>query len=163
MSENEVPVEPKKGPSELELQSVKKALQEAGVEIYRTLQNEIHVAERIRFHMMDSGVRVLIAGGPKIYFTARAQRSDFPEEGSNELFERLRSRIGVEANARGYRESHSATVEVKDPLDERKVLDVWHEVRYERALESLDALVGEVQWALSAERFLATTPEGASP
>ncbi len=104
-------------------QRVKQALMDAGVEIYRTKDSEIQIAERIRLHIMDSGVRVQLGGPVSILFTARSQRSDFPNAAPNDLFDKVRTRVGNEASARGYVERDAATIEVKDPVDKVKVLD----------------------------------------
>ncbi len=36
------------------------------------------------------------------------------------------------------------------------VLDVWHEVTYQKDLEDLAAVVDEVRWALSIEKYVAS-------
>ncbi len=142
--------------SKSEVQQVKKALMDAGVEIYRTRDQEIHVAERIRLHIMDSGVRVRVARPMRVVFTARSQRSDFPDESAEMLFDKVRGSVGAEAGTRGYVEAAASTVEVKDPVDASKVLDVWHEVTYEKTAEDVDALVNEVRWALEVEKYVAS-------
>ena len=137
-----------------ELQRVKQALQEADVEIYRTQGDEVHVAERVRLHIMDSGVRVRVGHSVAVEFTARSQRSDFPHAPSEDLFLKVREVVGTPARARGYEETEADTVSVKDPVDDNKVLDVWHEVTYSKSLESLDGLVDEVRWALEVEKYV---------
>ncbi|MBW1906830.1 MAG: hypothetical protein JRJ24_16290, partial [Deltaproteobacteria bacterium] len=46
------------------------------MEIYRTDDRELQIAERVRLHIMDSGVRVVLNSGLLVQFTARTQRSD---------------------------------------------------------------------------------------
>ena len=66
-------------------------------------------------------------------------------------------------NARGFArgfmpmggESGGQVHEVKDPVDEAKTLDVWHEVVYEKAAEDVGALVDEVRWAVELEKYVA--------
>ena len=143
-----------------ELQAVKQALVAAGVEIYRTRPDELQIAERIRLHIMDSGVRVAFRVDGEaldestVVFTARAQRSDFPNESPEQLFAKVRGAIGSAAAARGYAEVGSGSTEVKDPVDANKVLDVWHEVTFARAVDSIEAAVDEVRWALSQEKYI---------
>lgn len=137
-----------------ELQRVKQALQDADVEIYRTQGDEVHVAERVRLHIMDSGVRVRVGDSVAVEFTARSQRSDFPHAPSDDLFHKVREVVGTPARARGYDETDADTVSVKDPVDDNKVLDVWHEVTYSKPLGSLDDLVEEVRWALEVEKYV---------
>jgi hypothetical protein len=134
--------------------SIKEALESAGIEIYRSTPGEVHVAERVRLHIMDSGVRVLSSGDQvAIRFTARSQRSDFPNADSTALFLRVREDVGTRAQERGYEERETAVREVTDPVDEARVLDVWHEVVYEKATDD-DSLVDEVRWALSVEKYV---------
>lgn len=140
--------------SSSDLQKVKESLVEAGVEIYRTQPNEIQVAERVRLHIMDSGVRVRAASPVAVAFTAKSQRSDFPSIDPDELFEKVRSTIGREAEARGYREESSQTVEVKDPMDDSRVLDTWHEVTYAKDVSDAGGVVDEVRWALELEKYV---------
>ena len=109
--------------SRTDLQRVKQTLVAAGVEIYRTQPEELALAERVRLHIMDSGVRVRLAEEIGVAFTARSQRSDFPGEEADALFRRVRETIGEAADGRGYEEESSRTVEVKDPMNEATVLD----------------------------------------
>lgn len=138
----------------LTIQSIQQALANAGVEIYRSGEHEVQIAERIRLHIMDSGVRVVANDGLVVQFTARTQRSDAPSARSDELFQRVRDEIGEQASSRGYEESHAEVVEVKDPVDEARVLDVWHEVTYRKPLRHLDDAVNEVRWALGLEKYV---------
>lgn len=136
------------------IQDIQQALAEAGVEIYRTEERELQIAERVRLHIMDSGVRVVMAEELAVQFTARTQRSDAPSAQSEELFRRVREEIGGRAGERGYEESCAEVVEVKDPVDEARVLDVWHEVTYRKPLEALDDAIAEVRWALGLEKYV---------
>jgi hypothetical protein len=138
----------------LTIQGIQQALANAGVEIYRTDERELQIAERIRLHIMDSGVRVVMEDGLAVQFTARTQRSDAPSAQSEELFARVREEVGEQAGSRGYRESGAEVVEVKDPVDEARVLDVWHEVTYRKELGAVDDAVSEVRWALDLEKYV---------
>ncbi|MCB9593183.1 MAG: hypothetical protein H6719_10660 [Sandaracinaceae bacterium] len=126
----------------------------AGLEIYRTKPSELEIAERVRLHIMDSGVRV--RNNLSVVFTGRTQRSDFGAGISTEqLFERVRDAIGQQAQDRGYVEEAAHLVEVKDPMDDQRVLDTWHEVVYVKEAGHVDGVVEEVRWALSVEKFVA--------
>ena len=138
----------------LTIQSIQQALAGAGVEIYRTEEHELQIAERIRLHIMDSGVRVVVRDGLAVQFTARTQRSDAPSAQPDELFRKVREVIGEQAGSRGYEESSAEVVEVKDPVDEARVLDVWHEVTYRKPLQQLDDAVDEVRWALDLDKYV---------
>ena len=138
----------------LTIQDIQQALSDAGVEIYRTGDQELQIAERVRLHIMDSGVRVVLNGGLVVQFTARTQRSDAPSAPAEDLFRRVREEVGEQAANRGYRESHAEIVEVKDPVDEARVLDVWHEVTYRKPLAAVADAVTEVRWALDLEKYV---------
>lgn len=141
--------------SSADLKRVKEELMKAGVEIYRTRPPaEIQVAERVRLHIMDSGIRVRLGESLTVSFTARTQRSDFPSVSPDQLFARVREAVGTRAAERGYAEDGSQTVEVRDPMDEQRVLDTWHEVTYAKTIESVDAALDEVRWALGIEKYV---------
>lgn len=138
------------------LSSIKQALEDAGIEIYRARPSEIEIAERVRLHIMDSGVRVVLSEASdelRVRFTARSQRSDFPNGRPEDLFQRVRESIGSSANDRGYEESAATVLQVTDPVNDSRVLDVWHEVTYEKSAAPA-ALVEEVRWALSIEKYV---------
>ncbi|HEY8430821.1 MAG TPA: hypothetical protein VIL20_20720 [Sandaracinaceae bacterium] len=141
--------------SSTDLKQVKEELVKAGIEIYRTRPpSEIQVAERVRLHLMDSGIRVRLDEDLTVLFTARTQRSDFPSVAPDELFAKVRERVGRVAVERGYEEQSAQTVEVKDPMDEAKVLDTWHEVTYAKRLGTLQDALDEVRWALAIEKYV---------
>ena len=141
--------------SSADLKRVKEELIKAGLEIYRTRPpSEIQVAERVRLHIMDSGVRVRLGESFTVAFTARTQRSDFPTVDPEQLFARVRETVGQQASERGYGEDGSQTVEVKDPMDDAKILDTWHEVTYAKTADSLEAAIDEIRWALGIEKYV---------
>jgi hypothetical protein len=127
----------------LTIQDIQQALADAGVEIYRTEDQELQIAERVR-----------LSDALAVQFTARTQRSDAPSAQSEELFRRVREEIGERAGSRGYEESRAEIVEVKDPVDEARILDVWHEVTYRKPLAESDDAVAEVRWALDLEKYV---------
>lgn len=140
--------------SEVDFERLKQALMDAGVEIYQTKESEIQIAERVRLHLMDSSVRVRLSPDTRIRFTARAQKSDFPGVAPEQLFAKVRGAIEGEARGRGYAEMSATTVEVTDPMDSKRVLDVWHEVTYEKAADAMDTAIEEVRWALALEKYV---------
>jgi len=138
----------------LTIQDIQQALADAGVEIYRSAAEELRIAERVRLHIMDSGVRVVTNRDLAVQFTARTQRSDAPSAHAEELFRRVREAVGEQAGSRGYEESGAEIVEVKDPVDDARVLDVWHEVTYRKSLDDIGAAVEEVRWALELDKYV---------
>jgi hypothetical protein len=134
-------------PSEL-----KKLLLAEGFEVYRTLSDQIVLADRVRDNLiMDSGVAVRIGTEPCVRFTVRAQGSDFPTESPAEILDRAR-RMAQEAISRSYHELSAQSVDVRDPGDSSQTLDVWHEVVFEKTLSSDAELIEELRYALSIEK-----------
>src|SRR4051794_25930173 len=74
-------------------QQLKKALVASGFEVFRTLPEEVVLAERVRENLiLDSGVRVapLQDGKFQVRLVLRAQKADFPNEDEPSLFARVR-------------------------------------------------------------------------
>lgn len=140
----------------LDAKQLKENLVHAGLEIYRTRPAEVHVAERVRSHIMDSGVKLFVHHGAtlEVRFAARTQRSDYPEVADDVLFARVRSTVGTEAMARGFVELASDTIEVKDPIETERTLDVWQEVTYAKPVEDVGAAIEEIRWALGVDRYV---------
>jgi len=71
-------------PSEL-----KKLLLAEGFEVYRTLSDQIVLADRVRDNLiMDSGVAARLGGEPGVRFVVRAQGSEFPTDSTAQIFDR---------------------------------------------------------------------------
>jgi len=130
---------------------IKKALVSAGLEVYLQRGDAVHVAERVRENLiMDSGIRVT-AAGPSVSFIVRAQRTDFPGDPDERLFERARD-LATRALDRGYREIAVQVTPVRDPGDEARTIDTWCEVTFERAVDDVAAAMDEVRFALLLEK-----------
>lgn len=131
---------------------LKKTLVARGFEVYRTLGDQVVLADRVRDNLiMDSGVAVRPGDMMAVRFVVRAQASDFPSVKAEDLYERARACV-VEARARGYAEVGVAEVPVRDPGDATSTLDTWYEVAFERAVASDDELEQELRYALSLEK-----------
>lgn len=135
---------------------IKESLVQAGFEVFRTRPDEIHIAERVRSHIMDSGIRIHFAPtGPfEVRFTARTQASDYPNVSVADLLTRVRTVIGSVAQSQGFEEASAGTIEVKDPVDATRTLDTWHEVAFAKRGLSLDEAVEAVRWALTLDRYV---------
>jgi len=103
---------------------------------------------------MDSGVRLCIGEALEVQFAARTQRSDYPETPDEQLFERVRAMVGEPAIARGFSETSAGAIEVKDPIDPARTLDVWHEVTYVKRVDDVGAAIDEIRWALGVDRYV---------
>jgi hypothetical protein len=141
-------------PSALTIEGVREAVLQAGLEIYRATASEIVIAQRVRMHLMDSGVSVAIGEAPRVSLTVRSQRSDFPEGEAEDLFDRVRRAVDPSAGPRGFREIATATRAVTDPVDHEHVLDVWHELTFAKHVDALDAVIDEVRWALALPKCI---------
>lgn len=134
------------------MSELKRALREAGFEIYRTDAGEVQLAERVRENLiMDSGVRV--SEGPEltVAVVTGAQQRDFQGEAPEQLFERAR-RSAAPLVARGYREVRATVTAVRDPGDPSRTLDHRYEVRFEKRIAALPAAIEELRALLGAER-----------
>lgn len=127
---------------------LKQAMVDAGLEIYRANGSEIRIAERVRVHLMDSGVAISLSDGARVHLTIRGQRSDFPGASADDLFAKVRNAVRSVVEAQGFREVNAATREITDPVDANHVLDVWHELTFAKDIDALDAMVDDVRWAL---------------
>jgi hypothetical protein len=126
---------------------IKRALREAGFEVYRTDGAVVHIAERVRENLiMDSGVRLDNALG--IGFYARAERHDFPGDRDEVLYERARS-MGASAENRGFTVQRMFTTVMTDPGDASRTLDVWFQVHFEKRADTLEKAIEEVRFAFA--------------
>jgi hypothetical protein len=127
---------------------LKQAMVDAGLEIYRANGSEIRIAERVRVHLMDSGVCISLKDGARVHLTIRGQRSDFPGASADDLFAKVRSAVQSSVEAQGFKEVTAATREITDPVDANHVLDVWHELTFAKDVDALDVMIDDVRWAL---------------
>jgi len=137
------------------MQSLKHALTDAGIEIYVETDSDLRIAERHRYHLMDSGVVARAEGDTIVVsFAIRAQRSDFPHVDAALIFERIRSVVGSIAVERGYSDGVERVVEVNDPVDGTKVLDTWYEIEFEKKTTDTADVIEEIRWALTVEKYV---------
>ena len=142
-------------------QQLKRALVEAGFTVFRTLPEEVVVAERVRENLiMDSGIRLRSAAALdtlEVRVVLRLQRSTYPGEDDARLFERVRS-LAAPALAQGFREVAHQTSQVRDPGDSTRTLDTFYEVVVARDAEGLDAALDAVRLAFTLDRVGITDP-----
>ena len=131
---------------------VKKTLVARGFEVYRTLGDQVVLADRVRDNLiMDSGVAVRPGSVMAVRFVVRAQASDFPALPASDVYERARA-CAHDAIGRGYTEVGVAEVPIRDPGDASSTLDTWYEVSFERSVASDDELEQELRYALALEK-----------
>jgi hypothetical protein len=135
---------------------LKKRLLDAGFEVYRTIDSQVVLADRVRDNLiMDSGVRVEAnADGYRVSIVFRSQAADFPGETEDELWARARSAVGP-AQALGFEETSTEAHPILDPGDRTRVLDTWYEVVLSGSVpeaELVDLLNSAVSMAKTANR-----------
>lgn len=136
----------------LTLQELKRIFVQAGFEVYRTREHEVHLAERPRENLiMDAGVVITKDAPHEITFVVRAQKADFPGETPDRLFDRARA-LAILATARGYAESDACERTLVDPGDRTKVLDIWYEVFFRKSVADLPEAIDEARFALTLEK-----------
>lgn len=141
---------------------LKKALIASGFEVFRTLPEEVVLAERVRENLiLDSGVRIGVVGDSaiRVRLVFRGQRSDFPGDEETALFERVR-KLAEPAISDGFAEVSTNVNAVKDPADPERTLDTFYEVSLAREVPSLEDAVPILKFALSLEKAVAqSTPK----
>jgi hypothetical protein len=138
-------------------QQLKKALIASGFEVFRTLPEEVVLAERVRENLiLDSGVRVgpLVDGRVRVRLVLRGQRSDFPSDEESALFERVRQ-LAEPALANGFAEISTNVNAVMDPADPERTLDTFYEVFLAHEVATLEDAVPVLKFALGLEKAVA--------
>src|SRR5690606_29285172 len=139
---------------------LKRTLIREGFEVYRTLEDCVVLAERVRDNLiMDSGVAVRSDGELAVRVVLRAQANDFPGERPEQLVGRARD-LAQGLVRRGYSEVMSQTVPILDPGDRSRTLDTWYEVSVERRMGGTAELLAELRFALGLDK---TVPRPGNP
>ncbi|MGH7439438.1 MAG: hypothetical protein ACRENE_27430 [Polyangiaceae bacterium] len=130
----------------------RKALIEAGFEVFRTRGDEILLAERPRENLiMDSGVRLRLCDPLEVRIVLRAQKADYPNDEDASLFDRVR-KVGAAAASTGFVEVATAVTPVTDPGDAGRTLDTFYEITYAKPAPGLEQALSELKLALSLEK-----------
>jgi hypothetical protein len=134
---------------------LKKALQQAGFDVYRARGDEVHLAERPRENLiLEAGVVVVGGENPGVRLTVRAEKVTFPGESDEALLDRAR-RTAATALERGYVEVSTSVRSMMDPGDDTHVLDTWFEVVVAKPAPTFEDLVQEARFALQLEKAAA--------
>ena len=132
--------------------NLKRHLLAQGFELYRTTDECVMLAERVRDNLiMDAGVCAGFKPQLSVRFVVKAQAAEFRGESAEQLFSRARA-LASRSAERGYAEVDSTVVPVSDPGDSSRTLDIWYEVTFERKVADLDELFTELRYALDLEK-----------
>jgi hypothetical protein len=133
-------------------QDLKKALVAAGLEVYRTLGEEVVLADRVRDNLiMDSGVRVRGGSPLEVNLVLRVRKGQFPNDDDAVLFERVRT-AAADAMQRGFSEREARTHAVTDPADPGRTLDTFYEISFSKSEPALEPLLDTARFALALAR-----------
>jgi hypothetical protein len=131
---------------------LKRALIDAGFEVFRTRGDEIVLAERPRENLiMDSGVRLVAREPLEVHVVLRAQKADFPNEDDAHLFGRVRT-LAAAVVAHGFSEKGTALSRVQDPGDPSRILDVFYEITFSKAAPALEDALDTLRFAVAVEK-----------
>jgi hypothetical protein len=132
--------------------TVKRALVDAGFEVFRTRGDEIALAERPRENLiMDSGVRLRVGDPFEVRIVLRAQKADFPNEEEAQLFDRVR-RFASASLPAGFGEISATVTRMTDPGDTDRVLDTFYEITFAKSASALPEALIELKAALAIEK-----------
>lgn len=143
------------------IQDLKRQLIAAGLEIYRTRPDAVHLAERPRDNqILDAGISVRPAapehgeGSFEIRVVMRAQKSDFPRDPNDALYQRVRELAAQELLEKGFVEIETREQKMLDPGDKAKTLDIWYELVFSRVVPDFDTAVSEAKRVLPVDKFV---------
>ncbi|MGZ3418662.1 MAG: hypothetical protein ACXWUG_12565 [Polyangiales bacterium] len=143
------------------IQDLKRTLVAAGLEIYRTRPDAVHLAERPRDNqILDAGISVRPAPAPgkegalEVRVVMRAQRSDFPRDPIETMYERVRELAQHDIVAQGFSEVETREQRMADPGDKTKTLDTWYELVFSRNFDDAPSAIAEVKRVLVLEKFV---------
>jgi hypothetical protein len=135
------------------VKELRKTLVEAGFEVFRVKDDEVHLAERQNLHLMEAGVRIRASQPYRITVTARAQRSDAPGFSPEALFELVRDGVRPLTEL-GFEEVAVQSRELFSVSDNNQVLDIWYEITLGRSFETLDDAISGARRVLEVERYI---------
>jgi hypothetical protein len=139
-------------------QELKKALAQAGFLVFRTVGDDIILAERVRENLiMDSGVRLRASSPFEVRIVLRAQRGDFQNEEEASLFDRV-SHLAEPARAAGFVEVERNIAPVIDPGDASRTLDTFYEITLSKEADSLERAVEGLHFAMTLEKMATAKP-----
>lgn len=130
-------------------QELKKALIAAGLEVYRTMGEEVVLADRVRENLiMDSGVRVRDGS---VTLVLKVRRAHFPNDSEPTMFDQVR-KLAAGAIAEGFVEQSTRVTPLADPSDASKTLDTFFEVVFAKTTGELAPTIDAARLALDVSK-----------
>lgn len=134
--------------------TLKQYLLDHGVEIYATQDESILVAERVRVHLMDSGVVVRDAGEhAELSFVVRSEGHTAPDLSAEAHLSRVRDAVHEKYAADGFTEQTAGERAIEDPGDASKVLDTWYEIRFSKQVTKAE-LLDQLRYCLAQPKCI---------
>jgi hypothetical protein len=138
----------------------KRALREAGLQVYEVRDGCIALAERVRDNLiLHSGIAVCPATWT-VRVTVRAQSLHYPGQ-SQERIALQAEELGLPFQARGFSKLGASSHDVGDPSHPGRTIDVVHAVTFQRPCASWDEALEEIHAAFLLPR--ATTDSDNPP
>lgn len=130
-------------------QELKKALIAAGFEVYRTIGEEVILADRARENLiLDSGVRVRASEPIQVRLVMGVRHAQFPGDDEQGLFDRVRE-LAAPLLADGFNEQSTRVAPVEDPSERGTTLDTFYEVVFVKEESSFDVALPTLKLALT--------------
>jgi hypothetical protein len=139
------------------IQELKRTLVSAGLEIYRTRPDAVHLAERPRDNqILDAGISVRPAGDAtyEVRVVMRCQRSDFPRDPAEALYARVRALASDDLLGNGFTEVEAREQRMLDPGDHTKTLDTWYELVFARMFADVSSAIADIKRVLVLDKFV---------
>jgi len=141
------------------LAETKRALRDAGFQVYDVKEEFISLAERVRDNLiLHSGIAIR-ATPPAIRVHLRAQSTHFPGQSQDRVYAHAET-LAREFERRGYAILGSSRTEVTDPSFPERTIDVVLGVTVERLCDDFSEVLTEVGAAFLLPR---TTSESSNP
>lgn len=137
----------------IDVNTLKRSLIAAGMEVFRVRGEEVHLAERQNIQLMEAGVRVRGGASPAVTVVLRAQRSDAPALTAQSLYDLVRERAAPLV-ADGWAEVEAEHREIRNVGDPTHLLDVWYEVTFRREVPTIEEAVVAARRAVSTDRYV---------
>ena len=89
----------------------------------------------------------------EVRVVVRCQRSDFPREATEKLYDRVRDLAKDDLTQQGYAEIESREQSMLDPGDKNKTLDTWYELVFSKTVDDADTAISEAKRTLKLEKY----------